>query len=47
MKKVSWPTKKQLTTYSILVVALSVGVAIFFAIADYILNLGIEQLINR
>ncbi|OGH88816.1 MAG: preprotein translocase subunit SecE [Candidatus Magasanikbacteria bacterium RIFOXYC2_FULL_42_28] len=45
MKKVSWPTKKQTINYSWLVVGLSVGVAIFFAVLDYIFNLGIEQII--
>lgn len=45
MKKVSWPTKQQLINYSTLVIALSIGVALFFALADYILNLGVEKLI--
>jgi len=47
MKKVSWPTKKQTVNYSWLVVGLSVGVAVLFAILDYIFNLGIEQIIVR
>lgn len=47
MKKVSWPTKKQTINYSWLVVGLSVGVAVLFAVLDYIFNLGIEQIIVR
>lgn len=47
MKKVSWPTKKQTINYSLLVIGLSVGMAIFFAVLDYIFNLGIEQIITR
>jgi len=45
MKKVTWPTKKQVINYSIVVIALSLGVAIFFGILDYILNWGLTQII--
>ena len=47
MKKVTWPTKSQTINYSLLVIGLSVGMAIFFSILDYIFNLGIEKLIVR
>lgn len=47
MKKVSWPSKKQTTNYSLLVIGLSVGMAIFFAVLDYVFNLGIEKMITR
>ncbi len=47
MKKVTWPTKQQTINYSLLVVGLSVGVAVFFSILDYVFNLGIEKLITR
>ena len=46
MKKVVWPSKKQIKVYTILVIAMSVGVAIFFGILDYVLNLGLEQVIK-
>ncbi len=46
MKKVSWPSKKQTTNYSLIVIGMSVGVAIFFGILDYVFNLGLEQLIK-
>lgn len=46
LHKVTWPTKKQTTTYSIVVICLSVGMAIFFAAFDYILNLGLESIIK-
>ncbi len=45
MKKVVWPTKKQTTTYSIIVIAMSLGVAVFFGILDYIFNLILEKII--
>ncbi len=47
MKKVTWPTKQQTINYSLLVIAMSLGLAIFFAILDYVFNLGITALINR
>lgn len=47
MKKVTWPTKEQTFNYSFLVVAMSIGLAIFFAVLDYIFNLGIGQLLTK
>ena len=47
MKKVTWPTKQQTINYSLLVLGLSVGLAVFFAILDYIFNLGITQLLLK
>lgn len=41
MKKVAWPTKSQTINYSVMVIALSVGMALFFGLLDYIFNLGI------
>ena len=45
MKKVVWPTKKQTTTYSIVVIAMSIGVAVFFGILDYFFNIILEKII--
>lgn len=47
MKKVTWPTKQQTINYSLLVIGLSIGMAVFFAVLDYIFNLGITTLISR
>lgn len=46
MKKVTWPNQKQVTVYSIIVIAMSLGVAIFFGVLDYVLNLGLGFLIS-
>lgn len=46
MKKIVWPNKKQVKVYTILVIAMSIGVAIFFALLDYIFNLGLGKLIK-
>ncbi|PIX62221.1 preprotein translocase subunit SecE [Candidatus Uhrbacteria bacterium CG_4_9_14_0_2_um_filter_41_50] len=46
LQKVAWPTQKQTIRYSIIVVVISVILAIYFGVVDYILNLGLEALIN-
>lgn len=46
MKKVVWPTKKQTTTYTIIVIGMSIGIAIFFGVLDYAFNIGLEQIIK-
>lgn len=46
LQKVAWPTQKQTVRYSIIVVVISVILAIYFGVVDYILNLGLEALIN-
>ncbi len=47
MKKVSWPSKKQTVNYSLLVIGLSVGVAVFFSILDYFFSYGVNYVISR
>ncbi|MSU75608.1 MAG: preprotein translocase subunit SecE [Candidatus Magasanikbacteria bacterium] len=47
MKKVTWPTKQQTINYSLLVIGLSIGMAVFFAVLDYVFNLGITTLITK
>ena len=46
MKKVAWPTKKQTTTYTLIVIGMSIGTAIILGLLDYIFNLGLEQIIK-
>ncbi len=47
MKKVTWPTKKQTINYSTLVIAMSVGMAVFFSALDFVFNLGLTKLITK
>lgn len=47
MKKVSWPTKKETTNYTILVISISLAVAAFLGTLDFIFNWGLELFINR
>lgn len=44
MKKVSWPTKKQTINYSLLVIGMSVGFAVFFSVLDYVFNWGFTEI---
>ena len=45
LKKVVWPTKKQTTTYSIIVISLSIGIAIFLGALDYMFNFLLNLII--
>lgn len=47
MKKVTWPTKQQTINYSLLVIGMSFGLALFFAVLDYIFNAGISTLLTN
>lgn len=46
LRKVTWPTKTQTRNYSILVIAMVIGVAVFFGVLDYIFNIGLEAIIS-
>ncbi len=47
LKKVAWPTKKEITNYTLLVIGISLGIALFFGILDYFFSLGLEQLLAK
>lgn len=47
MKKVTWPTKKETYNYTLMVIGISLGVAIFLGILDYIFTEGFHFLINN
>jgi len=46
MKKVAWPTKKQTTSYTLIVIGMSIGTALLLGILDYIFTIGLEQIIK-
>ncbi len=46
MKKVSWPTKKELLNYTSVVVALSILVSIIVWVLDIIINYGIQLIVK-
>lgn len=45
MKKVTWPTKKETYHYTLLIIGISLGVALFLGLLDYIFNLGIQAVL--
>lgn len=46
MKKVIWPSRRETTNHTLLVIGISLGVAAFLGAIDYLLNLGLERLIK-
>ncbi|NQV89860.1 preprotein translocase subunit SecE [Candidatus Uhrbacteria bacterium] len=46
LRKVTWPTQKETTKYSLIVIVLCLALALFFGGLDYLLNLGLEWLIS-
>ena len=38
LKKVVWPSKKETTNHTILVIGVSIGVALFLGLVDYLLT---------
>ncbi|MHB8904094.1 MAG: preprotein translocase subunit SecE [Patescibacteria group bacterium] len=46
MKKVTWPTKKETYNYTMIVIGLSLGVAIFLGAWDFIFKQAFELLIK-
>lgn len=47
LKKVSWPSKKDTIRYSVLVIAISVIVAVFFAVLDTGLAAGVTKILSN
>ncbi|MDD5040154.1 MAG: preprotein translocase subunit SecE [Patescibacteria group bacterium] len=47
LKKVIWPSRKEATKYTMLVIGISVGTAVFLGALDYGLNIVLEKVINR
>lgn len=47
MKKVTWPTKKETTNYTLLVIGVSLAVAIFLGALDYIFEFILQLIINK
>jgi len=45
MKKVAWPTKKETYNYTLLVIFISLGVALFLGLLDLVYTKGLEYII--
>lgn len=45
LHKVNWPTRKETVQHTLLIIAISIGVAIFLGAFDYIYRLILQQII--
>lgn len=45
LKKVVWPTRRQTRNYTIVVILMSLGVALFFSVLDNVFNFILEKVI--
>ncbi len=45
MKKVTWPTKREVRDYTILVIVISIGMAAYLGLLDYVFTKGLELVI--
>lgn len=45
LKHVSWPTRKQAIVFTIIVVAISLGTAVFLGFFDFLFSLILEKLV--
>ena len=46
LRKVAWPTKKEITQHTLVVIGVSLGVALFLGAMDVALNYGLERLLQ-
>jgi len=47
MKKVTWPTKREAYNYTLMVILVSLGVALYLGALDYIFTFIFEFILNR
>ena len=47
MKKVTWPTKKETYNYTLMVIGISLGTAIFLGALDYFFSWGLTLAITK
>jgi preprotein translocase subunit SecE len=47
LKKVTWPTQTQTRNYTLLVLGITIGMALFLGALDTIFNLGLQSLLTR
>lgn len=46
LQKVTWPTRAQVVRDTIVVIAISIALGVFFAAVDYVLQNGFERLLQ-
>jgi preprotein translocase subunit SecE len=47
LKHVSWPTRRQAIAYAIVVILISVGLALYLGLFDYLFSKGLGFFINK
>ena len=47
MKHVNWPTRQQTVVFTIVVILVSIGVALFLGLFDYLFKIGLEKLLSH
>ena len=47
LKKVVWPSRKELIKDTLIVIGVSLSVAIFLGILDFVFSIGVEKVIER
>ena len=46
LKKVTWPTKQETKNHTLVVIGISLGVAIFLGVVDYLLTLLVQLVVK-
>ncbi|HUO50458.1 MAG TPA: preprotein translocase subunit SecE [Candidatus Paceibacterota bacterium] len=46
LNHVAWPTQRQTVVYTILVVAISIGIAVYLGLFDYVFTVGLSRIVN-
>ena len=46
LKHVSWPTRRQAIAFTVVVILVSVGVALYLGLLDYILKIGLQNILG-
>jgi preprotein translocase subunit SecE len=47
MKKVTWPTKKETRNYTVLVIGVSLAMALFLGLLDFIFSWGLTAILKN
>ena len=45
LRHVTWPTKKQAIIFTVVVIAVSIGVSLFLGFFDFLFSLALKQII--
>lgn len=46
LRKVIWPSRQELVRHSLLVIGMSLGLAAFLGVVDYVSQFGFEQILR-